>query len=82
MVRMALKLWKLTLEPYQSFSENNAAGPAYPVLLYYIISCSAIDASRGDLERTTVCVLYRKPFSLLELGYLIIINLLRSVDHT
>ena len=30
---------------------------------------------------TTVCVLYRKPFSLLELGYLIIINLLRSVDH-
>ena len=24
MVRMALKLWKLTLEPYQSFSENDA----------------------------------------------------------
>ena len=26
MVRMALKLWKLTLEPYQSFSENDAPG--------------------------------------------------------
>ena len=26
MVRMALKLWKLTLEPYQSFSEDDAPG--------------------------------------------------------
>ena len=32
MVRMALKLWKLTLEPYQSFSEDDA--PAQAILEY------------------------------------------------
>ena len=36
MVRMALKLWKLTLEPYQSFSEDDAPGyaPAHREILY------------------------------------------------
>ena len=32
MVRKALKLWKLKLEPYQSFSEDDAPG-AYVYLL-------------------------------------------------
>ena len=29
MVRMVLKLWKLTLEPYQSFSEDDAPAPSF-----------------------------------------------------
>ena len=56
------------------------------LILYYYTTLSAVLQLAGlrtfmSTFRTTVCVLYRKPFSLLELGYLIIINLLRSVDH-
>ena len=54
------------------------------LILYYYITLSAVLklARLKETFRTTVCVLYRKPFSLLELGYLSIINLLGSVDHT
>ena len=53
------------------------------LILYYYTTLSAVLqlARLKETFRTTVCVLYRKPFSLLELGCLIIINLLRSVDH-
>ena len=54
------------------------------LILYYYTTLSAVLqlAPLKETFRTTVCVLYRKPFSLLELGCVIIINLLRSVDHT
>ena len=54
------------------------------LILYYYTTLSAVLqlARLKETFRTTVCVFYRKPFSLLELGCLIIINLLRSVDHT
>ena len=53
------------------------------LILYYYTTLSAVLqlARLKETFKTTVCVFYRKPFSLLELGYLIIINLLRSVDH-
>ena len=46
MVRMALKLWKLTLEPYQSFSEDDAPERVCCVRMY--VSFSFVGKTVGD----------------------------------
>ena len=58
-------------------------GNIVQLIIYYYTTLSAVLhlARLKETFRTTVCVLYRNPFSLLELGYVIIINLLRSVEH-